>query len=445
MTPARPAAAPTSLHTDRYELTMLDAALRAGTADRRCAFETFTRALPDGRRYGVFAGLGRLVEAIERFRFETEQLDWLSTNGVVSDDTIHWLADYRFSGDIVAYREGEVFFADSPVLTVTAPFGEAVLLETIVLSILNYDSAVASAAARMVTAAVDRPLLEFGSRRTHEEAAIAAARATYVAGFDATSNLAAGEQHGIPTAGTAAHAFILVHDDEAQAFDAQLRAAGHDTTLLVDTYATEGGIRTAIDVARDLHGRLGAIRIDSGDLAEEATRARVMLDDAGFTDTRIVVSGDLDEFRIADLRGAPIDGFGVGTSVVTGSGAPTAGFVYKLVAREADGRWIPVAKSGGPKATRGGRKRAVRRIADGRAVVETLDDGNGPVDDEARMLQVPVIDAGDVVTRPTLAEIRDHHAAARAELGESAHELAPGPPAITVTPMTGRLHDASDR
>ncbi len=425
-----------ALRTDRYEFTMLDAALRDGTAERLCVFETFARALPTGRRYGVVAGLDRVIDAIEHFTFDEETLAWLSEHKIVSDTTVAWLKDFRFSGEVHAYREGDLYFPNSPVLTVTAPFGVGVLLETIVLSILNFDSAVASAAARMVDAAAGRHLLEFGSRRTHEEAAIAAARAAYIVGFDATSNLAAGARYGIPTAGTSAHAFMLVHDTELGAFAGQLRAAGPNTTLLVDTFATEQGIRNAIDAARSIHGpdQLGAIRIDSGDLGALAHQARKLLDDAGFTSTRIIVSGDLDEYRIAAFGDAPIDGFGVGTSVVTGSGAPTAGFIYKLVARQHRGQWIPVAKSGGIKATRGGRKRAYRLLADGTATSERLGAWDAPAPSHARELQIPVIVDGAVVERQSLAEVRAHHAHARAEFAPTTFTLTDGPAALHATP-----------
>src|SRR5690349_19136723 len=198
MTQPQPAAVPvTSLLTDRYELTMLQAALADGTAHRRCVFEVFTRRLPPGRRYGVVAGTGRLLEALPAFRFTSRELDWLSDDGVVDDATLAFLADYRFTGSIRGYAEGEVFFPQSPLLVVEGTFAEAVLLETLALSILNYDSAVASAASRMTSAAVDRPCLEMGARRAHEDAAVAAARAAVVAGFAATSNLEAGRRYGL--------------------------------------------------------------------------------------------------------------------------------------------------------------------------------------------------------------------------------------------------------
>lgn len=386
------AGASTALLTDHYELTMLASALRDGTAGRRCVFEAFARTLPDGRRYGVVAGTGRLLEALADFRFGADELDFLARTGVVDEQTCRWLADFRFRGDIDGYPEGELYFPDSPVLTVSGTFAESVLLETIVLSVLNHDTAVASAAARMVTAAGDRPIIEMGSRRTHEQAAVAAARAAYLAGFASTSNLAAGQRYGVPTAGTSAHAFVLLHAHEIDAFRAQLATLGVGTTMLVDTYDTPAGIALAVEAAGT---GLGAVRIDSGDLAIAAREARVQLDRLGATGTRIVVSGDLDEHALAALAAAPVDAYGVGTSVVTGSGAPTAGFIYKLV--EVDGH--PVAKRSVAKATYGGRKIAVRRhtaddVATEEIIAAMVPPPPAPHD---RALQVPLMRGGEVV------------------------------------------------
>jgi nicotinate phosphoribosyltransferase len=420
----------TALLTDHYELTMLDAALRDGTASRACVFETFARRLPPGRRYGVVAGLGRLVEAIERFTFGDAELGYLDDHDLVSADTLAWLADYRFHGELVAYREGEIYLPDSPVLTVRGTFAEAVLLETLVLSVLNHDCAIASAAARMVWAAQDRPLLEFGSRRTHEDAAVAAARAAYVAGFAGTSNLEAGRRYGIPTLGTSAHAFTLLHDDEDTAFRSQVAAHGAGTTLLVDTYDTFDGLDRAVAAGGTA---LGGIRIDSGDLAADARRARTMLDARGATATQIVLSGDLDEYELLRLREAPADSYGLGTRLVTGSGAPTASMVYKLVARATapGGPLRSVAKGGGAKATVGGRKAAWRRTVDGTAVTEVLHPWETPPPgDEGRSLQATVLRDGERLTDPTLDEVRAHHARAIAELPASAMSLEPGEPAI---------------
>jgi nicotinate phosphoribosyltransferase len=360
-----------ALLTDRYELTMLQAALADGTAHRRCVFEVFTRRLPPGRRYGVVAGTGRVLEALADFRFGAAELDWLSDERVVDDRTLAFLADYRFTGSMVGYAEGEVFFPSSPVLVVEGSFAEAVLLETLVLSILNYDSAVASAASRMTSAAVDRPCLEMGSRRAHEEAAVAAARAAVVGGFAGTSNLEAGRRYGLTTIGTAAHAFTLLHDDEESAFAAQVASLGPGTTLLVDTYDVHRGVERALAAAGP---GLGAVRLDSGDLGGLAAEVRRQLDAAGAHGTKIVVTSDLDEYAIAALAVAPVDVYGVGTSVVTGSGAPTCGMVYKLVAREgADGVMTPVAKASTAKTSVGGRKAAARRLdGGGRAEAEVL-------------------------------------------------------------------------
>ncbi len=423
----------TALLTDRYELTMLDAALRNGTHDRECVFEVFARRLPDGRRYGVAAGTGRLLDLITEFRFGQAELAWLRDNGVVGSDALDWLEAYRFGGDIEGYREGEAYFPGSPILTVDGTFAEAVILETLVLSVLNYDSAVASAAARMVSAAQGRPLAEMGSRRANERAAVAAARAAFIAGFEATSNLRAGSRWGIPTMGTAAHSFTLLHDSEEQAFQAQVDALGPETTLLVDTYDIEAGVALAVKVAGT---GLGAVRIDSGDLPTVVADVRQQLDSLGARDTRITVTNDLDEYTIAALRAAPVDSFGVGTSVVTGSGHPAAGFVYKLVARkDSDGHWQSVAKRSAAKATVGGRKTPARTIERGRAAAETIYvEHEPPTDGTARALLVPLVTAG--VADPQYcgphgaALAREHCAMSLAELPTDAMRLSRGEPAI---------------
>ncbi|MBV9821947.1 MAG: nicotinate phosphoribosyltransferase [Actinobacteria bacterium] len=422
------AASSTALLTDHYELTMLAAALADGSAERHCTFEVFTRRLPNGRRYGVAAGLGRLLPAIADFRFDAGQLDRLAAAGVIDDRAAEYLAGYRFSGDIAGYAEGEPYFPYSPILTVTGSFAEAVVLETLVLSVLNHDCAIAAAAARMVVAAGDRPLIEMGSRRTHEQAALASARAAYLVGFQATSNLAAGAEYGIPTTGTAAHAFTLLHDSERAAFAAQLDSLGIDTTLLVDTYDIGRGIATAVEVAGP---GLGAIRIDSGDLAVMAHQSRAQLDSLGATGTRIVVSGDLDEYAIAALAAAPVDSYGAGTAVVTGSGAPTAGLVYKLV--EVDGR--PVTKRSENKASAGGAKLGYRRHrASGTATEELVvqrSAGFVPADGD-RLLSVPVLRAGEPVGEISLEQSRAHHRAAMTALPWEALKLSAGEPGLPV-------------
>jgi nicotinate phosphoribosyltransferase len=414
------------LLTDRYELTMLAAALRDGTASRQCVFEVFCRRLPDGRRYGVVAGTGRLVEMLDDFRFDAAAIGWLRDEDVVDAATLRYLSDYRFQGDVDGYAEGELFFPNSPILTVSGAFADTVLLETLALSVLNHDCAVAAAAARMVTAAGDRPLIEMGSRRTHERSAVAAARAAYLAGFGTTSNLAAGRRYGIPTAGTAAHAFTLLHDEEESAFVSQVATLGTGTTLLVDTYDITRGIEAAIRAAGP---DLGAIRIDSGDLGVLAHQARAQLDAAGSTGTKIVVSGDLDEYAIAALAASPVDVYGAGTAVVAGSGAPTASLVYKLV--EVDGR--PVAKRSEDKATHGGRKLAVRRHRSTGTATEEVVSAAGPVDlgTHDRALQVPLVRNGTAVTDGrSLADARLHLAQALVTLPWEGLKLSHGEPAI---------------
>ncbi|WP_329279225.1 nicotinate phosphoribosyltransferase [Streptomyces sp. NBC_00691] len=423
----------TALFTDQYELTMLQAALRGGTADRRSVFEVFTRRLPEGRRYGVLAGVGRVLDAVENFRFDPAVLGFLREQGIVDEPTLEWLARYRFTGDIWGYPEGEVYFPGSPVLRVEGSFAECVLLETVILSILNHDSAIAAAASRMSAAAGGRRLIEMGARRTHELAAVAASRAAYVGGFDSTSDLAAGFRYGIPTVGTSAHAFTLLHDSERDAFRAQVDSLGRGTTLLVDTYDVAEAVRTAVEVAGP---ELGAVRIDSGDLLLVAHRVRQQLDELGARDTRIVVTSDLDEYAIASLAAAPVDAYGVGTQLVTGSGHPTCSMVYKLVARASSADLkaplTPVAKKSlGGKASVGGRKWAARRPdAYGVAEAEVL--GTGPVPPELadHQLLVELVKGGDVVAREPLEAARARHIAARAGLPMSAIQLSRGEPVL---------------
>jgi nicotinate phosphoribosyltransferase len=420
----------TALLTDHYELTMLQAALRSGAAHRRSVFEVFTRRLPDGRRYGVVGGTDRVVEAIAAFRFDEEQLAFLERTGVVDRPTIDWLADYRFRGTVRGYAEGECYFPQSPILEVEAGFAEAVLLETVILSVLNHDSAIAAAASRMVSAAAGRLCIEMGSRRTHEEAAVASARAAYLAGFASTSNLEAGFRYGVPTVGTSAHAFTLVHDTERDAFQTQVDTLGKGTTLLVDTYDVAQAVRAAVEVAGP---GLGAVRLDSGDLLWMAHRVRKQLDELGARGTRIVVTSDLDEYAIAALAAAPVDAYGVGTQLVTGSGAPTASMVYKLVARAgseaADAPLVPVAKRSPDKPSRGGRKYAYRRIdADGVATAEVVGDGPAPAGlaDRGRNLIRTLMVDGEPVERPTLERGRKLLRSSLAELPISATQLSRG-------------------
>lgn len=433
MPPHDPATS-TALLTDQYELTMLAASLADGSAKRNCTFEVFARRLPNGRRYGVVAGIGRLLDALRDFRFGDRELETVA--GFLDATALDWLRGYRFSGDIDGYPEGELYFPGSPILSVRGSFAECVVLETLVLSVLNHDSAIASAAARMVSAADGRRLIEMGSRRTHEHAAPACSRAAYLAGFDATSNLEAVRRFGLPGAGTSAHAFTLVHSGpdgahEAAAFRSQVAALGTGTTLLVDTFDITRGVATAIEVAGP---ELGGVRIDSGDLGVLARQVRRQLDELGATATRIVVSGDLDEYAIAALRAEPVDAYGVGTSLVTGSGAPTAGMVYKLV--EVEG--LPVAKRSSHKESRGGTKRAVRAARDTGTIVEEIvypaaAPRPAPNGFEVRDLQVPLVRGGEVVEQPTLAESRELVRRGLISLPWEGLKLSAGDPAVPTT------------
>ncbi|WP_433580500.1 nicotinate phosphoribosyltransferase [Nocardia brasiliensis] len=425
----------TALLTDQYELTMLAAALADGSAHRRCTFEVFARRLPHGRRYGVVAGTARVLDALAHFHFGEAELAVIAR--FLPAETVDWLRAYRFTGEIDGYAEGELYFPGSPILSVRGTFAECVVLETLILSILNHDSAIASAAARMVSASGGRRMIEMGSRRTHELAAPDSSRAAYLAGFDATSNLEAVRRYGVPGAGTSAHAFTLLHtglaggsgEHEAAAFRSQVAALGIGTTLLVDTYDITRGVATAIEVAGP---ELGGVRIDSGDLGVLARQVRDQLDGLGATKTRIVVSGDLDEYAIAALRAEPVDVYGVGTSLVTGSGAPTAGMVYKLV--EVEG--VPVAKRSSHKESRGGTKRAIRLSRPTGTIVEEIvypADGPAPSANgfEARELLVPLVREGKPVTDlPTLSDSRDQVARGLISLPWEGLKLSAGEPAI---------------
>jgi nicotinate phosphoribosyltransferase len=413
---------------------MLQGALGSGAAHRKSVFEAFARRLPDGRRYGIVGGTGRLLEGIADFRFGGQELDFLRRNHVVNEETLEYLAGFSFSGDIWGYPEGEAYFPNSPVLIVESTFAEACILETYVLSVLNHDSAIASAASRMITAAGGRPCIEMGSRRTHEESASAAARAAVIAGFDSTSNLEAGLRYGLKTVGTAAHSFTLLHDSEREAFEAQIAAFGPETALLVDTYDVEAAVRTAVELAGD---KLGAVRLDSGDLVAQAQWVRQLLDDLGNERTRIVVTSDLDEFAIAALQAAPVDSYGVGTSLVTGSGAPTASMVYKLVSRTDDaGAFVAVAKTAKNKTSKGGRKYALRKLNErGTATQEIVGIGHRPEDDgNDRPLLQQFIKNGELLPGWTGPEgvlrARQRHAETMKELPAVVNRLQRGEAAI---------------
>ena len=380
---------------------MVESALQSRIAGLQCVFEVFARGLPPGRAYGVVAGINRVLDAVTRFRFDSETVRHLQTSGVIQSDLMaDWLRDYSFRGDITGYAEGELFFPYSPVLTVSGSFADCLVLETVLLSILNHDCAVASAAARVADSAPERLLIEGGSRRTDPESAVAAARAAHIAGFDMTSNLEAGRRHGIPTSGTTGHAFVLAHSSESEAFRVQRDTLGVNSTYLVDTFEVLEGIRRAVDV---VGVDIAAIRIDSGELLADSRSARCLLDELGAYKCRIVVSSDLDEFLIAELEaaGAPIDAYLVGTRLVTGSGHPTASLVYKLVAiASGDGAagLRAVGKLSPKKRTIGGQKTVHRTLdANGYFSAEVLSVLPVEVPERSLCPQVPLLRNGTVV------------------------------------------------
>ncbi|MER8027085.1 nicotinate phosphoribosyltransferase [Glutamicibacter protophormiae] len=423
----------TSLFTDHYELTMLQAALASGAAHRPSVFEAFSRRLPEGRRYGVVGGTGRLLEGLADFHFGDDELKFLSDNKVVNAETLKYLENFTFTGTITGYAEGELYFPNSPLLMVESTFAEACVIETYLLSVMNHDSAIASAASRMIASAANRPCIEMGSRRTHEESAVAAARAAIIAGFDSTSNLEAGARYGLKTVGTSAHSFTLLHDTERAAFEAQVASLGRDTILLVDTYDVETGVRTAVEVAGP---QLGGVRLDSGDLVQQAGWVRTLLDDLGNWNTKITVTSDLDEYAIAALASAPVDSYGVGTALVTGSGHPTASMVYKLVSRQDDaGQWIPVAKAAANKASVGGRKYAVRELnARGRAVAEVVSTAEYTSGGPERDLMVPLVIDGEIdrsfIGAQGVAKAAARHRGSIQEMPGEARKLQRGEPVI---------------
>jgi len=426
----------TALLTDFYEITMLQAALESGKAHQRATFELFARKLPTGRRYGVVGGTTRAIEAVKNFSFTEDQLATLAKNPVIKRETIDYLREYKFKGNIFGYVEGDLYFPNSPILTVEGTFGDSVLLETLLLSILNHDSAVASAASRMVVAAQGLPIIEMGSRRTHEQSAVDAARIAYITGFKATSNIEASHRYDIPVSGTSAHAFTLAFADEKDAFKAQIDALGVDTTLLVDTYDIQQGIRNAIEVAGP---NLGGIRIDSGDLHDETVAARKLLDELGAVNTKIILSSDIDEYTIHELLEAntPVDGVGAGTRVVTGSGHPTAGMVFKLVEREDEnGEMVPVAKRATGKKSIGGRKIAYRSFDEddqmtGEYFVVRGNDKEIPEDFDK--IQIEYVTNGEFIELPTVETLRNFHSASILSLPEDALLVGAGNHAFEAT------------
>jgi nicotinate phosphoribosyltransferase len=397
--------------TDLYQLTMMAGYFSGGMLPIRATFELFVRRLPRNRAYLVAAGLDQALEYLESLTFLGEDIDWLRNQPAfrrVSSEFFEYLRAFRFSGDVWAMREGTPFFPMEPMLRVSAPIAEAQLVETALLAILNFQTTIASKAARIVHAAGDRPVMEFGARRAHGlEAALLAARAAYLAGCVGTSFVEAGRKFAIPLSGTMAHSWILAAPSEAKAFSSYADLFDQQTVLLLDTFDVNVAVKTLIDAGLRPQG----VRIDSGDLAAASRSVRDQLDRAGLTSTRLIVSGDLDEWKIADLVAsrAPVDTFAVGTALATSDDAPALGGVYKLVELEEGGVIRKVMKRSEGKGTWPGAKQVWRSDEGGIAAGDLISLNDEPAPSSARALLEPVMRVGRRVTpQPSLEEARGH-------------------------------------
>lgn len=429
-----------ALLTDLYQLTMLQAYLHRGMVEP-AVFELFVRKLPGQRNFLVAAGLEQALDFLETLAFTDREIDWLARQGGFSDELLARLREFRFTGDVDAMPEGTVFFPDEPILRVTAPLPQAQLAESRLLNIVHLQTLIASKAARIVLAGRGRQLVDFGMRRAHgAEAALFAARASWLAGFDGSATAEAGLQYGIPVFGTMAHSFVQAHRSEREAFENFARARPARPVMLVDTYDTEAAVARVIELYPVLAAegiRIAGVRLDSGDLAAHAKATRAMFDAAGLSDMIVFASGNLDEHRIARLLAdeAPIDGFGVGTALDTSSDAPTIDAVYKLQSYAGVAR----RKRSEGKATWPGIKQVWRRYdANGFLAGDRVGLADEPAWGEA-LLQ-PCMRAGRrLPTMPTLDEARAHCRAQLARLPEALRRLEPAPGAFPVE-ISARLH-----
>lgn len=405
------------LLTDLYQLSMMEVYARHGM-HQSAVFELFVRKLPARRRFLMVAGLEPLVRFLEQMRYSAEELEWLRGTGSFSRSFIDSLADLRFTGDLDAMAEGTVFFPDEPVVRVTAPLPLAQLVESRLINLVHFQTVVASTAARMVLAAPGKALVDFGFRRAHgAEAGLLAARAAHVAGFAGTATLEANRAFGVPVFGTMAHSFIQAHDDEATAFERFALARPKELTLLIDTYDTEAGARLVARLAPQLATRgiaIAAVRLDSGDLAMHARSVRAILDTAGLPQIRIMASGGLDDRSLQTLvgQGAPIDSFGIGTSLTTASDAPALDCAYKL--QEYAGQ--PRRKCSEGKATWPGRKQVWRRLHDDGTIAEDVVGLAHEAPCGVPLIRPVLRDGRRIGDLPTLAQARAHAAASLTSL-----------------------------
>ncbi len=437
-----------ALLTDLYQLTMLQGYFLQ-EMEETAVFEFFVRKLPSRRRFLVAAGLAQALDYLETLHFTPAELEWLSASGRFHQDFIDYLAGFRFTGDVDAMPEGTIFFPDEPILRVTAPLPQAQLVESRLINILHHQTLIASKAARVVLAAPGRLLVDFGMRRAHGgEAALFAARASYLAGFAGTATTLAAPLFGIPVFGTMAHSFVQSHDDEILAFEHFARAQPGNVVLLIDTYDTERGARRVVSLAPRLKAQgisIKAVRLDSGDLAEHARRVREILDDGGLHSVQIFVSGNLDEYRIHELlaAGAPIDGFGVGTVLDTSADVPYLDCAYKL--QEYAGR--PRRKRSEGKATWPGRKQVYRFYSgSGRMEKDILTLAELPSPGGEALLQ-PVMRGGRrCQALPDLEAGRRHLAAGMDRLPEPLRSLEEGDGIpVEVAPALQALAQELDR
>jgi nicotinate phosphoribosyltransferase len=436
------------LLTDLYQLTMLQTYYRS-RMEKTAVFELFVRKLPANRNFMMAAGLEQALDFLEQARFGPEELDWVARSGLFTAELVKHLERWRFTGDVHAMPEGSVFFPDEPILRVTAPMPEAQLVESRLINLIHFESVVASKAARSVLVAPGKTLVDFGLRRAHgAEAGLLAARAAYIAGFASTATVLAGSQFGIPVVGTMAHSFVQAHDDETQAFIDFAHAFPKGTIFLVDTYDTEAAVRKVAALAPALRREgisIQGVRLDSGDLVALARSARRILDAAGLTDAVVFASGNLEEYRLRELlaAGAPINGFGVGTSLVTSADAPSLDAVYKL--QEYAGR--PRRKRSAAKATWPGRKQVYRLSdASGRFHHDVVTVEGDRQDGEA--LLIPVMRGGKRLGKPEpLPETRARAAAQLERLPArlTALETAPDPYRVDIAPALRKLADEVDR
>jgi nicotinate phosphoribosyltransferase len=407
-----------ALSTDLYQLTMMAGYVQSGFTGL-ATFELFVRRLPPHRKYLLCAGLAEAIEYLEGLRFSADDIAYLRTvpdlRGTEPSFFDEYLANFRFTGDVHAMPEGTVAFDDEPLVQVTAPLPEAQLVETALLAIVSFQTSVASRTSRVVRAAEGRPVIEFGARRAHgPESAAFAARAAYLAGCVATSNLEAGRRWNIPVSGTMAHSWVLAHASEKEAFTSFATLYGDRAVLLIDTYDTVAAVDRIIAAGL----RPAAVRLDSGDLASLARAVRARLDRAGLHETRIFGSGDLDEHRIGELvrSGTPFDGFGVGSAISAVTDLPSLSAVYKLVAIQRDGAWCPVMKRSSGKATLPGRKQVWRRLDGPSAQGDVIALQDEPPPPHARPLLVPVMKQGRRCT--SLETLEQARARAQASVSE---------------------------